>query len=582
MEDGGAVELLAPWSLAGLALVPAIFLWGLLAPRGRPIVVGSLMLWRRALGGGPAGRPSARVRLGDPLLWLDASAVLLLILACSRPAVRTTAPAEPVVTFVIDRTASMETSSAGQRWRQARDMAQPVLEGIGQAPIRVVSVPDAGGEVSAVPSPADALRASARASLWQPVPAARDIWPTVLAEAAARPDLPVVVTTDVAPTVALPRNVHVLATGGTSANAGLERVAARIEGRRWWLLVAARAAPGAPGTYAMEASDPDAGGALVSKPAFLAPGATAETVFAMDGPPPRTLRVALQGPDDGFPADSAACLAREPARRVRVLLVGKGDPALRRALAAREDTVVVETPAEARPPLGETDLVIACGAALPAEWKGPAVVVLPPETVGPVRPMAGEVSAEWRVAAGHPLAGAFYLGPPRIGNVRRCGVDAAAELLLGTPEAPLMVTWEADGARRLAVLFAFDEPAADWARRAGFPVFWSRAIDWLVPGERRGTALVTYRPFETVPGRSGPAPAACGFHEGEKGQTIGTSFIGTDEGFQAGPGRDDSAAAVAAVRASAEARRRASDREIWPYVAAIALAAVALRAWLAR
>ena len=34
------MELLAPWSLAGLVLVPAVLLWGLLAPRGRPVGLG--------------------------------------------------------------------------------------------------------------------------------------------------------------------------------------------------------------------------------------------------------------------------------------------------------------------------------------------------------------------------------------------------------------------------------------------------------------------------------------------------------------------------------------------------------------
>ena len=106
------MDFLSPWSLAGWVLVPAIFLWGLLAPRGRPVTVGSLMLWRRALGAGPAGKPSAKVRLRDPLLWLDAAAAFLLVAACAQPALRTTAPAQPVATLVMDRTASMAMESA--------------------------------------------------------------------------------------------------------------------------------------------------------------------------------------------------------------------------------------------------------------------------------------------------------------------------------------------------------------------------------------------------------------------------------------------------------------------------------------
>ena len=77
------------------------------------------------------------------------------------------------------------------------------------------------------------------------------------------------------------------------------------------------------------------------------------------------------------------------------------------------------------------------------------------------------------------------------------------------------------------------------------------------------------------------APNRCGFHT-QGGAPLGISFIGTDEGFQSGPGRDDSAAAIQAVNASIEARRRAALAPVWPYLAAAALIAVLLRTWIAR
>ncbi|MGB2830982.1 MAG: hypothetical protein WBD75_11630, partial [Phycisphaerae bacterium] len=206
------------------------------------------------------------------------------------------------------------------------------------------------------------------------------------------------------------------------------------------------------------------------------------------------------------------------------------------------------------PRAGEVDLVVAYASALPAEWKGPAALVLPPEGAGPVRPTDQEAPAEWRVAVDHPLADALYLEPPRLGPVRRYALDPSARVVLGTPDVPLIVTWEASGVRRLAVLFGFDEPATDWARRAGFPVFWRRALDWLVPRDARGTA---YR-------------------------TFGVSLTGSDEGFQAGPGRDDSKAAVEAIRGSIEARRRATLADLWPYLAAAAVVALLARARVAK
>ena len=580
------MELLTPWALAGLALVPAIFLWGILAPRGRPLVVGSLMLWRRALGTGPAGKPSARVRLKDPLLWLDAAAVLLIVLASAQPAVKASAPTEPVATVVVDRTAGMlQETDPGRASRSAlaQVMADEVLDALGDAPFRIVFVPDMSGTV--VTETATARRLEAIRA-WAPVFVDTDIWPIAVAESARHSAMPVIVATGVGPTVQLPPNVYVLAPGGQSANVGLTRLASRVEGDRWWLLVAARADAGAPGPCTLVAFGD--GRTLARKADFVAAGASAETVLAMSGTPPRTLTVALNGPGetagmppDTFKWDNAADMALEPARKIQVVLVGESGPALRRALAARDDCAVVDAPPQGAAPPAGTDLVIACAAAVPAAWKGPSVSILPPEAVGPVRPAAGQGPGEWRVAEGNPLAGALYLQPPRIGPVGRYAFAEPARLLLGTPDLPLMVTWEAAGNRHLAVLFGFGEAATDWARRAGFPVFWSRAIDWLVPKDRRPANLETHRPFDVLPGRDRPAPAFLGFYEDKSGP-FAVSFIGAEAAFKSGPARDDSAAAIEAIRKSIEAKRRDGLAPLWPYFALAALAALLARAWVAK
>ncbi|MCX5675489.1 MAG: BatA domain-containing protein [Planctomycetota bacterium] len=591
------MELLAPGWLVGLLLVPAIFLWGLWAPRGRPVTVGSLMLWRRVLASGPAGKPSARVRLRDPLLWLDAAAVLLVVLACARPAMKTAAPAAPVATLVIDRTASMTTDGGdGPRFRRALAMAEALLRPMGAVPLRVVLVPGPLGASELHDVSSDRLFAGGW-DYWSPVAAAAEAASAATAQAAADSDRPVLLITDVAPASPLPPNLHVLATGGRSRNAGLTRVAARIEGSRAWLLVEAKADPEAPGPCRLVVSGD--GKTIADKAGFLDPGKAAETTVEIPGPLPKQLRAGLFGPqgtpatlEDGFPWDNSATLALAPAAGVRVLLMGRPAPALRRALAAREGAEIIEAAAGEKVVPGEADLVVACGVPLPAAWTGPAAVIAPGEAVGPVRPPArsavaanGDGSAalapEWHVVSAHPLAEALYLEPPRLAPVRRYTVASGAQLLLGTPDAPLIVTWQDGGARRLAVLFDFDEKATDWPRRAGFPVFWSHAVDWLVPKETRRAVYKSYRPFEPVPG-GGLAAGTPGFHQDAAGRTYGVSFIGTDEGFQSGPARDDSKAAVEAIRQSIEAKRRAALSDLWPWLAAAALVALLARAWVAR
>ena len=559
------MELLAPWSLMGLVLVPAVFLWGLLAPRSRRVVVGSLLLWKRVLGDGPAGKPSARVRLADPLLWLDAVMVLLVVVALARPAVRTAAPLDPVATLVIDRTASMGAWAGAERDRRAdraRAMMSDVLGALGDAPIRLVLVPDDSNAVLAERVTAEEFQRRFAGTCGF-VLAGRDALPVALAEAAGNPDLPILYVTDVAPSDKVPENVYVLAAGGESRNVGLRRVAVRGD----WLLVSARAAPDAPGPYDLHVFDDMARG-LVTERAFVSPGETVERNLPLPDAAGGKLAVILDGPDDGFPEDNRAQLALEQVGPLRILLVGDAPAAMSRALAACGDTAVVESPAGTVPRAGEVDLVVAYASptldaarALPAEWKGPAALVLPPEGAGPLRPTNQEAPAEWRVAVDHPLADALYLEPPRLGPVRRYALDPSARVVLGTPDVPLIVTWEASGVRRLAVLFGFDEPATDWARRAGFPVFWRRALDWLVPRDARRTA---FRPFS------------------DSGRCAGVSLTGSDEGFQAGPGRDDSKAAVEAIRRSIEARRRATLADLWPYLAAAAVVALLARARVAK
>jgi len=386
------MTFLAPWWLVGLALVPALLLWGLLAPRGRPVTVGSLLLWRRTLGKGAAGRPSARLRLRDPLLWLDAATVGLIVLACARPAVRTAKLLQPVATVVVDHTASMGSTTGGSRgvrWREAWAMLRDVLRALPDAPVRLVSVPGPDGVVvgrtARLGQAPDAFGPLAACCL-----AEGDAWRVAAEEAAASRDRPVLIVTDVARPDKVPPNLYAIAPGATASNVGLEAVTARIEEGRWWLLVSARATADAPGPAALTVST---GGALLAeRSAFVAPGGTGETVLAFDGPPPARLRVTLAGPGDSFPPDNEAFLSLVPGpatRRVR--LIGEVPVPVRRALQVISGAEVIEHPAGEAVPEGETDLVVAYRVPLPAGWAGPAAIILPPEAVGPVRPGVGAV-----------------------------------------------------------------------------------------------------------------------------------------------------------------------------------------------
>ncbi len=566
------MAFLSPWSLLGLALVPAVLLWGLLAPRGRRIVVGSLLLWRRVLGAGPAGRPQVRLRLRNPLLWLDAALVLVLVLACSRPVIPAEGYGEPVATVVLDCTASRlaATNEDGpDAWAEVR----AALPKGGEWPFRVVAVPAVGPNAY---SPA--IVQGGLDGEFEPVLAGGDLWQIAASEAVRRPDRPVLVLADTPPDGALPPNVYVVAVGRSSRNAGLVRVATRIEDERWWVLAAANGSPDAPGPFALRIEA--RGRSLADVADFLAPGGTTERVLPMNGPPPERLTVRLTGPDDGFPFDDVAHLTLEEARRVRVVLVGEPGEHLRRALAAAEGVQLFEAGDGDAVAPDAADLLVVAGGPLPAEWRGPGILLTPPALPGRLVPGDEDAAPTWRVASDHPLADGLYLEGPQMGPVRRYAMGAAVRVVVGTREVPLIVSWTDGGAKRLAVLFPQTREASDWPQRVGFPVFWSRAVEWLAPEGTAEARHVSRRPYEALPG-GGMAPGETGFHEVD-GRTGGVSFIGSDEGFEAGPARDDTEAFIAAVRASAEVRARATAADLWPLLAVLAIGVLLARAWVAR
>jgi len=633
------MTFLAPWFLVGLAAAAALLLWGVLAPRGREVAVGSLLLWRRALGDGRTGRPSARLRLRDPALWLDAAGLALVVLACARPAVRTEAPLRPVATVVVDHSASMllpAAAGAGPRWRAARRMAEGLFAPLGEVPVRVLHVPGPQGGVVPVMATAagvpDAVSAYGGGLLvegeaWaEAVRAARvglgaaaagkgpahEVGEAALPQAregadeAASSRPPVIFVTDVAPAGPVPEGVFVLAPGGEARGAGLVRVAVRRGRGRWWLLVVARAVGAGGGERDLVVSS--SGRVLARRPRFLAGEGRAETVLAFGGPVPRRLRVDLAGGPDDFPADDSAFLSATGGG-VSVALVGEAPPALRRALEAAGATRVLEVAPGERVSEAEADVVVAYRTAIPVGWAGPAVVVAPPGAVGPVRPLdqgarersasnapgsretAGEAAAApvepsevaevWRVAADHPLADAFYLPPPRV-RVPRYRLYSGGELVVGTVERPVVVTWRRGEVHRLAVLFDLEPSTTDWPRRPGFPVFWARTLAFLVgPGRAGAGNLATLSPREAAVRLGGRLPAEVGFVEAG-GETVGVSFIGTEEGFESGPGQDDSAAARRALERWVRLRREATLAPLWPVCALLALGALVARSWLGR
>ena len=131
----------ASWWLLGLVPWAAVVLW-LLWGRRRRVDVPFLELWK-----GPVEPPRERRAFQVPPLWMAAAmvAMLLAILASSRPVVRLRAVQGPHLSIIVDRGVTM--SARGQSIERFRELINaskaPIARSFGLGPVDLVVVPGA-------------------------------------------------------------------------------------------------------------------------------------------------------------------------------------------------------------------------------------------------------------------------------------------------------------------------------------------------------------------------------------------------------------------------------------------------------
>ncbi|MDK1031142.1 MAG: BatA domain-containing protein, partial [Planctomycetia bacterium] len=363
------MNLLAPWALGGLVLVPVIVLLQLLAPKARRVVVSWLHPWEGFARAASGGAARWRMRLKSPALWLELAILLFLVLSLARPVVMVESSRHPVVRLVVDRSATMAirdrgahafggANSAGRRmsrWEFARGMVAGLLKNIpAGAKVELVVVPaeQTGAEVLQLDAGEVAAHLNRRGPLLK---FAAHQW----AQEHLLPptgSMPVIVVTDVAPGDT-GEGVFVLATGAAGqSGAAIVRAGARVEDGRWFVLVALRNGADRRRTVSLsiEASD----GERWEKKIALAPNGRWRRVIEMAGSPPDGVTVRAEAGADNFEADNVAYLARRRASAVKVALVGREDPSLRKALlsAGGVEVIVAASPPAVTP--ASVDVVV--------------------------------------------------------------------------------------------------------------------------------------------------------------------------------------------------------------------------------
>jgi len=472
------MELLHPWMLLGLLLVPAVVLLHVFRVPGRRHEVSYLGLWRRVLAG---VRPESaeRTRRFNWLLLVEILIIVLLVVALAGPIVRHRRPRRHVA-FIIDTSASMNTAEPDgrSRWQLAVSRVGDVLDRL-----------DADDRVSAylAPAPERTLVDTSAGELADLLaglgPGEVAIAPDVLLERglAAVGEGPQVlyVVSDGPPPAGgeFGGRLRIVRVGGVSRNVGIVgfSVSQRGDGQHE---VFARMRNCAAGAVTRSLLTEVGTGWRKAAEVTIAAGGVAERVIVLDDLPPHgVLRVKLDGEADGLAADDEVAA-------VRGVLPVVGVGTSRRAVYAGlfggkvfENTVYLEAD-DVRPGVLPAGALLIVLGRIPQALGAMTVLIDPP---------AGEIAgvtvgdAKRLDAPGTPVADASPLlrncdvSTLRIREYHRLTLGEGARRLLtlngdvvaasgGAPEGPVIV-------------LGFDPEGAGWPLEQSFVVFWTNVYD---------------------------------------------------------------------------------------------------------
>lgn len=200
--------------------------------------------------------------------------------------------------------------------------------------------------------------------------------------------------------------------------------------------------------------------------------------------------------DDYLTADNRMFALGSLGSRIKTLLLSNGDLFVERVLSLdpRIELYKASTP----PANSEWDLVVFDGV---EEVPVKAKAVLSLGTTGPdspvtlngrvKQPIISDVEVEYR--SGIDWEGVYVEEGLSVKAKRASKVHA--EFQTRNSSSPALVTSESQGIRRL--FLAFSPLQSDFPLQAGFPIFFSKAIDWLIPPQSTDSDILvsTGRPF---------------------------------------------------------------------------------------
>jgi hypothetical protein len=206
-----------------------------------------------------------------------------------------------------------------------------------------------------------------------------------------------------------------------------------------------------------------------------------------------TARLKVQ---DALAADNFAAAYGRPSDSLKVLLVGQGSLFLERALSLDPRVTLDKSPTLPTGAGGSYDVVVFDGAP-PSPVEGAGILVFGPESEAATqrgsmtRPRAGE-------AQPHPVLRDVDLTGVYVERAARLAPRSGARIIASAEGGAWMAALE----NRPYLHVGFLLKDTDWPLSVSFPIFVSRALDWL--GSREGdgaTVVATGQPFSVAKSR---------------------------------------------------------------------------------
>jgi hypothetical protein len=481
-----------PAGLAFAAILPAIVILYFLKLRRIPKVVSSTYLWKRAVDQYRVNRPFQRFQ-NQLLLWLQLLLLAFLILALSRPCIRTEVDQSGVSLFLIDHSASMNTrEEGGSRLDLGKRLIREVIQAKrGSDQMMIVAFSDR----AFVAAPMTTEKETLLASLDQIQPTHRptrltEAWQTVQAVARQydRSDIYLVSDGGFGTQVHLGLSnalIHFVPVGRSVNNLGIvhletrestddrtvKEIFAQVFNRRR-----------EPATTRVELC---LNGRLAdAQDVTIAPGERKGIIFrrrSAEG----VAEVRIPEADD-FPEDNRAWISLGGSDTARVLLVGEENLFLKQVLQNDPDVELLLLPpasyAVSEGELPASDLVVFDGVSPKTLPQGTSLCLGSAPSIEGFKP--GPVVDNPRLLRWdqeHLLTRFVNFSTLNVSRLSTGAQPPWMRTLLASDQGPVLSAGERGGSRLVLARFGLLE--SDWPLRVSFPLFMSNLVRWAKDGD---------------------------------------------------------------------------------------------------